>query len=274
MQRSEHEMPGFRRFERDRHRLEVAKLTNENDIRILAQRSAQCALERRSVQSHLPLRYDAALVLVDEFDRVFDRDDVVVTRPVDEVDQGPERCGFSRAGGTGDKHQSFRQETKRLDFGRDAHRFHGCNLCRDYAEYAARSHVIAKCVGAKPREAFDLVGKVGVVDFLEFCDVSVRHDGDEHRLQSRSSHRLYVAHSLELTVNPQNRRLTHAEVKVRCRLVHQCPQQIIDFGFCRRQRRVCLHSDRGRSGSRYFRRLNWWRSVTRTRIQRRARDAP
>jgi len=78
-------------LERDGYSLEIAKLADEHDVRILAQRCTQSALERCRVHSHLTLRNDAALVDVHEFDRVFDGDDVIITRAIHQVDKSAKR---------------------------------------------------------------------------------------------------------------------------------------------------------------------------------------
>ena len=46
VQRAEHQVAGLGRLDRDRHRLEVAHLADQDDVRILAQRRAQRVLER------------------------------------------------------------------------------------------------------------------------------------------------------------------------------------------------------------------------------------
>ena len=91
VQRAEDEVARLGRLDRDRHRLEVAQLADEDDVRILAQRGAQRLLERGRVHADLPLRDHALLVRVHELDRVLDRDDVIGARAIDEVDQRAER---------------------------------------------------------------------------------------------------------------------------------------------------------------------------------------
>ena len=78
MQRAEHQVTGLRGLDRDRDRLEVAHLADQDHVRILAECRAQRVLERARVRAHLALVDQALLVLVHELDRVFDGDDVVV----------------------------------------------------------------------------------------------------------------------------------------------------------------------------------------------------
>ena len=87
--RRENEVAGLTCLQCGPGRLLVAELTDQDDVRILAQNPAESLVERRCVEPDLALRDDAALVLVDDLNRILERDDVVLTGPVDVVDHGP-----------------------------------------------------------------------------------------------------------------------------------------------------------------------------------------
>ena len=61
VQRAEHQVAGLGRLDRDRDRLEVAHLADQDDVGILAQRRAQRVLERLGVRVDLAL-VDQALL--------------------------------------------------------------------------------------------------------------------------------------------------------------------------------------------------------------------
>ena len=80
VQRGEHEVAGLGRGQRGGDRLEVAHLADEDHVRVLAQRGLQAEREALRVGAQLALVDDALLVLVQELDRVLDREDVLVAR--------------------------------------------------------------------------------------------------------------------------------------------------------------------------------------------------
>src|SRR6185503_17835865 len=85
------EMTRFRGFEGDRDRLEISHFTDQNDIGIFAERRTKGSAERAGMRVYLTLVDKAALILMDELDRVLDGDDMVGPRHVDVIDQRRER---------------------------------------------------------------------------------------------------------------------------------------------------------------------------------------
>ena len=66
----------FRSSQRELNGFQVAHFTHEDDVRVFAEGGSQRVRERQSMDAHLPLIHEAFFGLVDEFDRIFDRDDV------------------------------------------------------------------------------------------------------------------------------------------------------------------------------------------------------
>ena len=75
------------------------------DVGVLAQHVLQRAREPVRVGADLALVHDAALVLVQELDRVLDRHDVALALGVDDVDHAGERRRLARPGRAGDDHE-------------------------------------------------------------------------------------------------------------------------------------------------------------------------
>src|SRR6266508_1024240 len=112
VQGGEDEVAGLRGRERGRGGLQVAELTDEDDVRVLAQRVLERSGERRGVGTHLALVDQAALVQVQELDRVLDGDDVRRAGAVDQVEKRRQRGRLARSGGPGDQHQAAAHEPR------------------------------------------------------------------------------------------------------------------------------------------------------------------
>ncbi len=86
----------------------IADFADDDDVRILPQNVDERAVERAHVGQYFLLHDDGALVLMDEFDRVFNRHDLAAALVVDEVEEIIERGRFARAGRAGDEHEAVR----------------------------------------------------------------------------------------------------------------------------------------------------------------------
>jgi hypothetical protein len=91
----EDEVTGLGRGQCRGDRLEVSHLTDEDDVGVLAQGVLERIGEAVRVRAHFALVDDAALVVVEELDRVLDRHDVRRTTRVRLVDDRRESRGLS-----------------------------------------------------------------------------------------------------------------------------------------------------------------------------------
>jgi hypothetical protein len=103
--RGEDEVAGLGGLERRLGRLGIAQLADQDHVRVLAQHAADRGEERLGVEPDLALVDDAAVIGVQDLDRVLDRDDVLAARSVDVVDHRGERGRLARAGGAGHEHE-------------------------------------------------------------------------------------------------------------------------------------------------------------------------
>ncbi len=69
-------MAGFRNIDGGLNRFDVAHFADQNDIGILPQHILQGLTEGGGVGAYLSLIHNRFFVLMDKFDRVFDRHDV------------------------------------------------------------------------------------------------------------------------------------------------------------------------------------------------------
>ena len=106
VQRREHEVARLGGLQRRLRGLGVAKLADQDHVRVLAQCAPERLHEVGRVESDLALVDDARVVAVQDLDRVLDRDDVLLPRPVDVVDHRGERRRLSGARRARDEHEA------------------------------------------------------------------------------------------------------------------------------------------------------------------------
>jgi len=76
VERREHEVSRLGRLQGGLGRLRVAELTDQDRVRVLAEGAAKRLAEALGVEADLALADDRAVVVVDDLDRILDRDDV------------------------------------------------------------------------------------------------------------------------------------------------------------------------------------------------------
>src|SRR5262249_2458992 len=139
--------------ERGRDRLEVAHFSDEQDVRVLAERGAQALGERPCVGADLALVDDTLLMLVEELDRILDRHDVLGARPVDLVDKRSERRRLTRTGRPGDEDEAARLLGERVEHRRQTELVEGADLARDETERRPDRAALEEGVNAEARNA-------------------------------------------------------------------------------------------------------------------------
>ena len=93
--------------------LEVAHLTDEDDVGVLAQHVLERRRERVRVLADLALVDERALVRVQELDRVLDGHDVHGALAVHDVDERSQRRRLARTGRARDEHEAAAAGTPR-----------------------------------------------------------------------------------------------------------------------------------------------------------------
>ena len=103
MQGRQHEMAGFCRGDCRRDCLKVAHFTDQNDVRIFTQSSAQATGKATGIGPDFALVDHTVAMAVQVFDRFFKGDDVAVAGGVNVVDHRRECRRFTAAGRSGDE---------------------------------------------------------------------------------------------------------------------------------------------------------------------------
>jgi len=91
VQSRQNKVTRFRRLEGNLDRLAVAHFANQNHFGRLSQRRPESRCEAGRVAMQLALMHRPLLVRVQEFDRIFDGEDVLGARFVDLINQGGQR---------------------------------------------------------------------------------------------------------------------------------------------------------------------------------------
>ena len=176
MEGGEHEVAGLGGGQRGRDRLEVAHLADQDHIGVLSQRGAEAEGEVRRVGADLALVDDRALVLVQELDRVLDRQDVVLVLAVDHVEHRRQRRRLARAGRPGDEDEAARFGDQLAQHLGHAEGVEARNLLRDQAEGGADRPALEEAVDAEAGDVGDRVGEVQLFVGLEAFALVVVED--------------------------------------------------------------------------------------------------
>ena len=86
MQCGENQMPRFRRRHRDLNSFKIAHFTDQDHIRSLAHRRAQCLAVIRRININLPLAYNTLLMFMQKLNRIFKCQYMAIPCTVDLVD--------------------------------------------------------------------------------------------------------------------------------------------------------------------------------------------
>ncbi len=180
MQGAEDHVAGFGGMERGGDGFQIAHFADQDDVGVLAEAGAQSAAKGRGIDFHLALIDEAFLVAMQEFDGVFDGDDVLGTRRVDAVDHGRKRGGLARAGDAGDQHQAARFFADALGDGGKKELFKSANLGGNDAEHDADIAALLKDVDAEASETGGAVGQIDFGALLELLLLAVGHHAEGH----------------------------------------------------------------------------------------------
>ncbi len=115
-----------------------------------------------------------------EFDGVFDGDDVIGAGSIDAIDHGRESGGFARAGCPGDQHQAALLLANAFHDVRKIQLFNRANLRGNYAEHHADVAALLENVDAKTAQARDAVGHVQFRGFLKLLLLTIGHHAERH----------------------------------------------------------------------------------------------
>src|SRR3990170_2000221 len=210
------EMSGLRCLESDTCSLRVPELADQNDVRVLAEHPPETLPEAVGVEPDLPLTHDAAVVRVDDLDRVLDRDDVQPPRAVDVVEHRCERRRLpgSRRPCDEDEAAMFVREPR--DACRQMQLLEARDRVRDDAEGEGHGASLPEAVDPEPRQLGLGVRDVEVARLVELLPPPWSTKGDliEDGLKLHFSERRELGGRSEHAVVAEHRRLAELEVDI------------------------------------------------------------
>ena len=115
-----------------------------------------------------------------EFDWIFDRDDVSGTRRVDAVDHRCQRRRLSRTSRAGHQDQTAPLFGDLVDHRRQSQRRGAAALIGNHAQHDAHRSALLKNVRAKSAQSVNAVRDVYFRNFLELLFLPVRHHRKRH----------------------------------------------------------------------------------------------
>ena len=150
---------------------------------------------------------------MDELDRVFQRDDVLLLRRVDQIDHGGQRGRLARAGRPRHQDQAVLPERQRLHHLGETELLEGADLSRDDPEDGALAVPLVEDVDAEPRVLSDLDREVQVSLLLEYPPLIVVEDLVDHLVDLVPAEGAVLDGS-ELAVEPHERQRSGGQVEV------------------------------------------------------------
>ena len=160
-------------------RFQVAHFADQDYVRIFAQSVLERVRKRLGIASDLALIDDAFLMLVDELDRIFYRDDMAFSLAVDLVDHRGESGRFSGAGWPGDENQSAGLLRHLGDRTRKSELIEGFDRERNLPDDHRHAAALLEHVAAEASETLNSEREIELVFQLEAL---LLHFG-EHRIR-------------------------------------------------------------------------------------------
>ena len=150
VQRAEHEHARLRGHERRRHRLAVAYLADEQDVRHLAQRTPERLREREEIAPELALADKASGWREDVLDGVLKRQDVRRPALVDRLQESGQRRRLARARAPRHEHEALPRRQQPLQGSRRMDGRKARDALRQHAHDERQARLLAVEIAAQP----------------------------------------------------------------------------------------------------------------------------
>ena len=227
VQRAQAQVSGLGKGQRLRHGLCGAYFTDENHVRRLAQGVLQPDLEGLRVQSDLALGDQTALVIVHEFDGIFDRQDVFAAIAVTVPDHGRQRGRLARARGAQKHHQAAFGHRQVGHDGRQTEFIEVRNLAFDAPQHQAEATALNERAGPKAAVRFR-AQRVVTLLIVQKGRLLRRGHTLQHQRARLLLAQVVLVQGVDFTVNLQTGRGPRGDETVRGPGLHNLRQQLIN----------------------------------------------
>ena len=213
VERAEDDVPRFGGGNRGFDRFQVAHFPDEDDVRVLTQRAADRVGEGHNVDADFALVDGRLFMIVVEFDRVFDRDDVVVDVRVQPVDASGERRRLPGTGRAGNQNHAARTLNQLFHDGRRPELLHREHVVRNLTQNHPGVPLLFEDGNAETGFVAEREPEVGAAALLQFLLAAARRDTFHQRNGVGRLERFrFQAH--HAPVQTKHRRLTDGDVQV------------------------------------------------------------
>jgi len=161
------------------HGFRVAHFTDDDDVRSLAEGSAESGGKVRGVGADFDLFDDAANVNVLILDGIFDDDDVARFAVIDFVDQRGHGGGLAGASGSTEENQAAREAGQVFDGGRKAEFAEGGDFGRKSADGCGGTGPFAMEIDAEATETLNAVGRISDAGVAKNFQGMLAESGDD-----------------------------------------------------------------------------------------------
>ena len=207
----------------------VAHFADQDHVRILTERGAQSGRERRCVHFDLALVDVAFLVAVQEFDWVFDGDDMLGAGGVDAIDHGSERGGLARAGDARNQDEAARHVANLLNDFWQVEFIERADLGGNDSEHQSHVAALLKDVYTEAAQSGHAVGHVDFGGLFELLLLARRHHAERHSQHVLGSNAGLVGQRMQFAVDAQVRVVSDLQVQVGRASLHRNPKQVINI---------------------------------------------
>ena len=185
-------------------------------------------LVRAGVDPDLALLDDRELVVVHDFDRIFDRHDMSAPRTVDVADHRRDRRRLPRTGGSRDQDQTARTVGERPHHDGEPELLERRDLGANTPDRESDQSSLAEHVDPEAADALQGVADIGLVRRLELAALVLAHDRQSERVGILRC-QLAEGRRLEIPVHPEERNVAHLQVEVARATLHGVPKQLVDI---------------------------------------------